>query len=158
MDPIIKTFENISIKQNKYISEIDGILDLGEINGETYLRVREHKDMFVDISVSRDAMSASFTFYPHEGSGERASIDFINKQIEDAGVVKGINQAIVKESFEKFINGELISEVVFANGQVPTDKKSSRIKFFNNDGKSKFSYEVEKGTIVAKIFPSKGKY
>ncbi|QEN04843.1 DUF342 domain-containing protein [Thiospirochaeta perfilievii] len=154
-DPIIKTYENISVKQNKYIAEIDGILDVGEIDGETHLRVREHKDMFVDISVSNDAMSASFTFYKSEGSGENASIEFIQQQIEDAGVVKGIKSEVIEESYNKFINGDLISEVVFATGQVPTDKKSSRIKFYDNSGRSKFSYEVEKGTVVAKIFPSK---
>ena len=113
--------------------------------------------MFVDILVSKDAMSASFTFYRHEGSGEAASLDFIYRQIADAGIVKGVLDDVVKESFEKFTNGELISEVVFARGKIPTDKKSSRIKFFNKDNKSKFSYEVEKSTVVAKIFPEKDK-
>ncbi|MBN2617155.1 MAG: DUF342 domain-containing protein [Spirochaetales bacterium] len=157
-DPIIKTFENISIKQNKYISEIDGILDLGEVDKEIHLRVREHKDMFVDISVAKDAMSASFTFHKPEGSGEKASLEFILAQIESAGIVKGIDQQIVEESFNKFINGEIITEVVFAKGKIPTDKKSSRIKFYNNkDGKVDFNLEIEKGTKVAKIFPSKDK-
>lgn len=156
-DPIIHTFENIAIKKNRYISSIDGILDLGEIKSETYLRVREHKDMFVGIIVSKDAMSAYFTFYKEEGSGETASIEFIKKQIEDAGVVKGIDESVIEDSYNKYINGELISEVVFASGQIPTDKKSSRIKFFNNDSKTKFAYEVEKGTVIAQIFPSKEK-
>lgn len=154
-DPIIKTFENITIKKDKYIADIDGVLDLGEVSGETYLRVREHKDMFVDISVSKDVMNASFTFYKAEGSGETASIEFIKKQIDDSGIVKGIDDSIIEESFEKFNNGELISEVVFATGKVPTDKKSSKIKYFNNSGKSKFSYELEKGSSIAQIFPTK---
>ncbi len=156
-DPIIHTFENIAIKQNSYISSIDGILDLGEVKGETYLRIREHKDMFVDITVSKDAMNASFTFYKEEGSGETASIEFIKKQIEDAGIIEGIDESIIEDSYNSYINGELISEVVFASGQIPTDKKSSRIKFFNNDGKTKFAYEVEKGTAIAQIFPTKEK-
>lgn len=156
-DPIIRTFENISVKQDKFISEIDGILDLGEVNGEIYLRVREHKDMFVDITVSHDAMNATFTFYKSVGSGERASIEFIKQQIADAGVVKGIDESVIEDSFNRFINGELISEVVFATGIIPTDKKSSRIRFFNNEGKSKFSYEVEKGAKLGQIFPSKDK-
>lgn len=155
-DPIIKTFENISIKQDKYISEIDGILDLGEVDGETLLRVREHKDMFVDISIFRDGMSACFTFYKAEGSGETASMDFIMNQIEAAGVVKGIDSSVVEGSLKKFENGDLISEVVFAKGQIPTDKKSSRIKYFNNkSGKTQFSYEIEKGSSIAQILPSR---
>lgn len=155
-DPIIKTYENISVKQNKYIAEIDGILDLGEIKGETLLRVREHKDMFVDISLAKDAMSAVFTFYKSEGSGEPASIEFIMEQIKNSGVIKGIKDDVVQQSFELFQKGELISEVEFAKGQVPTDKKSSRIKYLNNStGKNVFSYELEKGTPIAQIFPSK---
>ncbi|MGL1893784.1 MAG: FapA family protein [Spirochaetaceae bacterium] len=154
-DPIIETFENISIKQNKYISEIDGILDIGDVDGVTYLRVREHKDMYVDVILSADAMSASLTFYKSEGSGEDASIDFINEQIEESGVVKGIHEEVIKESFENFENGELVSEIVFAKGQIPTDKKSSQLKYFNGNGQNRFSYEIEKGSSIAQIFPSK---
>lgn len=154
-DPIIKTFENITIKQDKYISDIDGILDVGEIDGQTFLRVREHKDMFVDVVVSKDLMSACFTFYKSRGSGEPASLDFINKQIDEAGVVKGIDSTVIEESLEKFQSGELISEVLFAKGQIPTDNKSSLIKYTENNGRNQFSYEVEKGVQLAQIFPSK---
>lgn len=152
-DPLITSFENVQVSGDEFRAEIDGILDIGEKDGVTLLRVREHRDMKLDITVSNDNMEAYYTLHKEVGSGEPVSTEALESHIVAAGINKGIKEEVLEESVRKMQNGEIVSEVLFAEGRIPSDRKRSRIKMHKGITEKKKAVEVKEKEFLAKILP-----
>ncbi|THB62850.1 MAG: DUF342 domain-containing protein, partial [Spirochaetaceae bacterium] len=161
--------ENLAEKGNVIIALEEGILDKGEIEGTTHLRVRPHKDAEVLVEISPDGMMAFMSIFDGLGSGKRISEDSVFAAINDAGVVRGIDQQVVAELIEYVRNGEEVQNEVFARGKAPTPEGDVKIEYavalasgkgvrLRQDGTADFRNQdnitrVNEGDLIATMLP-----
>ncbi|MFP4407665.1 MAG: flagellar assembly protein A [Spirochaetaceae bacterium] len=117
--PRFRCFEHVEEKEGVYVATRSGILDRADLEGVTYLRVRPHNDAYVEVSVAQDRMSAALSLREGQGSGRRVTREMVDRAIEKAGVVQGIDLEVVARALEVAKDGESVQGVVFARGRAP---------------------------------------
>jgi hypothetical protein len=166
--PRIELLENLEEKQNMVISTIAGVLDMGEIEGVTYLRVREHQDARIGVALSQDRMEAAISLSEGSGSGSRLSEDSVREAIKRAGVRKGIDEEILVPAIRAAQVGQPARNLTFARGQDPERGASAKIDFMveiasgkdvviRDDGRADYRNTdkitvVKAGTKLAEIY------
>lgn len=125
----LELHENLAEKGNVIIATEKGILDKGVIDGITHLRVRAHKDSEVLVEISPDGMQAVISMFGSVGSGRPLRKDAVYEAINNAGVVRGINEQLIEELVEKAQAGEQVQSVSFARGRQAVPGGKVKIDF-----------------------------
>ncbi len=127
-DAGVKTYEGLKVERGMLIAQIDGVMELAEIDGATFLRLHPHRSAAVSISLSEDRMKAFLTISPIEGSGFVATEKQINEEIKKAGILKGLMEEKVKAISSSALTGEHILDEIIAEGTAPQDAGSVEVE------------------------------
>ncbi|MCD6397564.1 MAG: DUF342 domain-containing protein [Spirochaetaceae bacterium] len=157
--------ENLTRKNDELISEIDGFLDIFEIEGDTILRVRPKTGEIIEISISEDKMEAYLSIL--ENSGTPISEEEVKQKIIAEGVIKGLDTDNLQKAVKASNEGELIKNLKIASGENPVDSGVSRLRMnvkiaddnavsLRSDGSADFKNqdritEISKDDIIAVI-------
>ena len=119
-DPDIVVHENLRWEGENIFSLIDGVMDIGiREDGRTHLRVREHRDAAVRITVAEDKIKAFVSTRLPAGTGAPMNPERIRRAAEEAGVVKGLLEKDIIEVSERTQAGEIVTGHVIAEGRLP---------------------------------------
>lgn len=150
-DPILNLYENIGIQEGIASSKIDGILDYCCKDGVYSLRVREHQDAKIVVSLSDNHMSASISFLSPQGSGSPVNKDRIYSALEENGIVKGVLEDEILRICELAEEGKIVTDHPVAQGRIPY-KGGQSLKFLVDlEPGKKNSVPVEEGETVAQL-------
>jgi uncharacterized protein (DUF342 family) len=125
----LKLFEGVVMRQSVVVTTEEGILEKGSDGTAVLLRVRPHRDSELAVSVSRDAMKASLTFFPARGVGMRLSASDVRQRLEQAGVRRGIDEAKLEALLASVAREEAFADQVVAEGRPARGDAQSRIAF-----------------------------
>ena len=159
--------EGLRIEKNLIVAESDGVLEIGELDGTTYLRHHPHKSALVSVRLSEDRMKAVLTVSPVEGTGFPASEEDIREALKKAGVSQGINEELCAQVCARTARGEAVSDMVVARGKPPRDVGRVEVDFkidfasgkgvtINRKGQANYRSQdrmttVEKGDLIAEV-------
>lgn len=119
-DPDLVVHENLRWEGENIFSLIDGVMDIGiRDDGRTHLRVREHRDAAVRITVAEDKIKAFVSTRLPAGTGAPVNPERIRRAAEEAGVVKGLLEKDIIEVSERTQAGEIVTGHVIAEGRLP---------------------------------------
>ena len=124
-EPPIKLLDNLTQTGTVVISRIDGVLDRGEINGVTMLRVRPHRDAEIGVTVTQDRMKAYLSLCDGVGSGRRIDEAAVNEALERHNVRHGLKPDVLKAAVRSAMEGERISNLLVAEG-TPAENPSEQ--------------------------------
>ncbi|ORC34690.1 hypothetical protein B4O97_12140 [Marispirochaeta aestuarii] len=135
--------EGLRIEKNLIVAESDGVLEIGEQDGTTYLRHHPHKSASVSVRLSEDRMKAVLTVSPVEGTGFPATEEDIREALKKAGVSQGIDEELCARVCARTSRGEAVSDMVVARGRAPRDAGRVEVDF-------KIDFASGKGVTINK--------
>lgn len=150
-DPILNVYENIAIQEGIATSTIDGILDYSCKDMVYSLRVREHSDAKIIVSLSENHMSATVSFLSPQGSGSPVTKERINSALEEKGIVKGILDDEILKICRLSEEGKIVSDHLVAQGQIPFQGEQSLKFLLDLEPGKKNTVPVEEGEIIAEL-------
>lgn len=168
--PPLELGENLLTKGNKIVANENGILDLIELEGKIFMRVRPYREAVIEVELSADKMEGYISLEESMGFAEPLSIEQVNRVLEQQKLLKGIDQEALSEALLRAKNGEVVERVRIAEGRAPVQRgKSGRIRFhlrlaegnkvrIGKNGKADFRTHdeittVEKGQLIAELSP-----
>lgn len=96
----------------------------------TQLPVQPAKE-YMKMSVSADKMTASVRFYPPSSDGSRLSMKEMKNQLKEAGIVYGIDEAVLAGQIKNPVYG---TDFIVARGKAVCQGKNAYIEYmFNTD-------------------------
>ena len=150
-DPILNVYENISLQDGTASSKIDGILDYSCDEHVYSLRVREHQNARIIVSLSEGNMSAAVSFLPPQGSGMPVNEEKIREALAEKAVVKGILDDVIQELSRKAAEGKIVTDQIVAEGKIPF-KGEQNLKFLVDlEPGKKESVPIEEGQPIAEL-------
>ena len=173
-EPVILLFGELRREKSEIMAAADGLLEIGKREGDgqnaaVLMRVRRHRDALISVTVAEDAMEAFITLAGHEGTGRELLPEDLEKAVEAAGVVKGLDTGSLSEALLKAKSGHVVEHLRFASGRKPKDGSESRLKFrielnqekdvtIRNDGRADFRAQshftsVSESDLIAEILP-----
>ena len=135
-DPILNIYENITIQDEIATSKINGILDYACENMVYSLRVREHEDARIVVSLADNSMTAYISFLSPLGSGRSVSPERIKSALEEKGIVRGIQEDEILKICALGDEGKIVTDHPVAEGKIP----------FQGEQSLKFLVDLEPGT------------
>lgn len=168
--PEFRLFENVEQKELVISTTASGILDFGQEDDVYFLRVRPFQDAVAEITVDEDRMAARMTLREGTGSGLRLSRELLDRTIEAARVVHGINEEVLAKALVAAKAGTDVERIVFARGTEPVGQSENQVEFLVNldtdapvrirkDGSADFRTQnrivtVSAGQEICRILPA----
>jgi len=169
-EPALHLHENLERKQTLVIATAAGLLDRGNVDGETHLRIRPHSDAFMEVTLSDDRMEAFLSLTDGKGTGKRLELGEVKAELERAGVTAGVDEHAVQAAVARATAGKPVTQVKVARGKKPTESSKERIKFLlqlasgsdvviREGGRADYKNKdrvttVDAGTRVAQLLPA----
>ncbi|QEN09092.1 DUF342 domain-containing protein [Oceanispirochaeta crateris] len=150
-DPILNIYENISIQDEVATSKINGILDFACDNMIYYLRVREHEDARIMVSLSDNSMTAYVSFLSPQGSGKPVSLESIHSVLEEKGIVKGILEDEIRKIVTLAEEGQIVTDYPVAEGKMPFLEEQTLKFLVDLEPGTKDNVPVDAGDLIAEI-------
>lgn len=156
-DPEIKLLENLRWQKDSIIAEIDGMLEIGEKGGRTIMRVQPFGNARIEINISSDSMGAYLTLERHRYLGKPLTEEAVRQKLEDEKVFYGIKEDVLSDIINKALHGEMIENVLVAQGLPSTNGLECVVQFNiqfegnrNKTVKGRAREELEKKALVNK--------
>jgi len=135
--PVVHIFDHLKIEKDSIISEIKGIILIGEDkDGAVFLKAVQDRQSSLTVELSDDAMEAYISVY----GGKEAQIteETIRKTLKEKGVTKGIVEEVFSSLLEDISSGKDAEKVIIAAGKAPIHEGASRFKLLVDikDGKN----------------------
>jgi uncharacterized protein len=124
--PNLIVLENLVNKKEVLISEIDGYLDIIEKDKNTIVRIRPEQSELIITNISEDKMEAYLTI--GDNSGNSITEAEIKEKLISDGIIKGLNDEVLKKAVEASNSGETLENLLIASGVIPTDPETSSLK------------------------------
>jgi uncharacterized protein len=157
-DPILNLYENVEFKDGAGVALISGLLEVREEEAtrSCYLRIREHRNSPVEVTLSENKMTATLSVGLPEGTGFFADRKIIMETLEKAGVKDGILEEKVDEAAEASGLNEVVSGLVVAEGKIPLDSTREIKLAYDIDfrDKNKNSIAIKSGSEVGSLVSS----
>ena len=125
----LELLSNIQREGDKYIALIDGLLEMGQVEGVTRIRVRPHLDAVATVTRSDDNFSAWLTLVQGRGTGRRLDRALVDAALVAAQIRSGINEAQVAHALETAQVSGKVENVLIAEGIPPGNDFSRRLTF-----------------------------
>jgi uncharacterized protein len=167
--PDLRLFEGVELKGNSVVTAAGGILEKGSDGPAILLRVRPHKNAELRVAVTPDRMAASLSFSPAEGDGVRISAEEARGQLQQAHVVRGINEERLRTALDSITRGEPLIDHLVAEGKPPQADPQKRVAFnvhlasgstvsLRKDGRADFRAQdritrIGQGDLIATVKP-----
>lgn len=118
-DPAVRAYEHVAVDGDSFTSGEDGLLLAATSDAGTRLRVVPCVDARIDVSVSKDAMSASISLGREYGLGRALSLEAIRAALDRAGVTFGVDQKEIEAALAYARDGMSVVDHVVARGRQP---------------------------------------
>jgi uncharacterized protein len=167
--PDLRLFEGVELKGTSVVTSVGGILEKGSDGQAILLRVRPHKDAELRVVVSPDRMKASLSFSPAEGDGTPISAEEARARLQQAHVVRGIDEERLRAALDSMSRGEPLIDQLVAEGKAPQADPQKRMEFhvhlasgkavaLRKDGRADFRAQdritrVKEGDLIATVRP-----
>lgn len=159
-DPILNLYENIDYRQGSGLAGAPGLLEVWEDreNNTFHARIREHRNAPIGITLSENKMTAFLSIGLASGTGFSADASLISQALEKAGVKDGILEERIDEASEASGLGEVVTDVVVAEGKYPLDnnKELKLLHDIDYRDKKKNSAPVKAGEELGFLMLSGG--
>ena len=165
--PDVRLYGGLALRRDTVVATESGILEKGSDGMAILLRVRPHGDAELNVTVSKDRMKATLSYFPPEGDGARISAQDVRARIGQAGVRRGIDEDRVLSVMEAIARSETLKEILIAEGKKPAQETQKRIVFhvhiatgqavaLRADGRADFRAQdritrVSKGALLATV-------
>jgi len=150
-DPNLNFYENINMQDGVATSQIDGILDLSTSNSSYSLRVREHEDAKIIISLSDNNMTAYASFLSPQGSGLPISGERIKTALSEKGIIKGILEEEILKISQWSEEGRIVTDHPVAEGKIPFQGEQSLKFLVDIEPGKKDKVPVDQGDLIAEL-------
>lgn len=117
--------ENLLRKNDTFISEIDGFLDVFEDDENTAIRIRPLESEIIALNISEDKMEAFLSI--DENSDNQITEAEVKEKIQKFGITKGLKEEILQKAIEASNSGKVITNLLIASGEAPVDPGTSRL-------------------------------
>lgn len=152
-EPNITFYEGVIFKDGVAYAEQDGIFDLGETEPEGFLvRVRQHRDAGILVSVSENRMNAFVSVVRAEGTGCTVSRETVMEALEAAGVISGIREDLVLDLVDKAEAGDMIADFLVAEGRLPAGNEAVLKFLVPIEMGKQSSINIRKDDVFAEIY------
>lgn len=118
-DPAVRTFENVSLVRDTFLSQVEGLVFQNEKDGEFFLRVLPYKDAFIETYASPDVSEAFVTIRGEEGLGKPPTLEAVLAEASAAGIVYGIDHELLSKALLDARSGNPVENLVFARRKDP---------------------------------------
>lgn len=118
-EPQLRLFEGLKLEKGLVTAVAGGLLERGAAGGAVLLRVRQHRDAELQVSVSEDRMQARVTFFPAEGTGRSFGSEELQARLAQGGVSKGVDPARFAELAKAVREGRGLKDLPIAAGRPP---------------------------------------
>jgi len=151
------------------VAATNGILEKGSDGMAILLRVRQHRDASMQVTLAPDHMKASLSYFPPEGNGARMSADDVRARLRQAQVQKGLDETMLLRLLDKVARGEGFANQPVAEGRQPQADTQKRVVFnvhvatgkavsIREDGRADFRAQdritrIRKGELIATVRP-----
>ncbi len=165
----IRLFEGLAMRKDVVVATEQGILEKGSDGTAILLRVRPHRDAELQVTVAKDRMKATLSYFPPEGDGARMSAEDVRARVQQAGVQRGIDEQKLGAVIDAVARGERLSDQLIAEGRRPRLDTQARVVFhvqlatgkavtLRRDGRADFRAQdritrVRKGELIATVRP-----
>ena len=157
-DPILNLYENIDYRNGVGTAQISGLLEVCEDldNRTWHARIREHTNAPVNVTLSDNKMTASLSIGLPRGTGFPADRNLIEQALAKAGVKEGLLDEKIDEAAEASGLGEVVTDLVVAEGKFPMDntRELKLVQDIDNRDKNKNSISIKKGDDIGYLISS----
>jgi hypothetical protein len=129
-EPSLALLSNVRLDGLVLIAAIDGLMEMGQIDGTLTFRVRPHFDAMAVVHRSEDNLQAWLTLAQGRGTGRRLERALIDAALEAAQVRSGIDEAKIAQALETAQAGGKVEAVLIAEG-IPAGNDLVRRLAFN---------------------------
>lgn len=155
-EPPLVLLANVHKNGNKLVSAIDGLLEMGRMDGAAVLRVRSHLDAMAAVTRAPDNLSATLTLVQGRGTGRRLDRALVDAAFRAAQVVAGIDEAAVARALETALTGAKVENLPVAQGVPAANDLGRRLSFpqpLRQDSTGKRRCPVRPGEVAATYLP-----
>jgi hypothetical protein len=167
--PEVRLLEGLQQRRDTVVALEEGILEKGSDGMAIILRVRRHRDADLAVSITDDRLKAFLTFTPARGTGAAIDVQEVRSRIQEAGVVKGIDEARLLKALDLVARGKFFKNLLVAEGKLPPPGEENRVIFhirlatgktltILDDGRADFRAQdrithIGKGAHIATVKP-----
>ncbi len=167
--PEVRLFEGLQQRRELVVAMEDGVLEKGSDGMAILLRVRKHRDAELTVAISDDRMKAHLSFMPAAGTGAGIEVNEVRERIQEAGVVKGLDENALARALDAIARGKFFKNLVIAQGKLPPPEATELVTFhirlatgkaltLRDDGRADFRAQdrithVAKGAHIATVKP-----
>jgi uncharacterized protein (DUF342 family) len=128
-EPELRLFEGLKRQKGAVIAEAAGLLERSDRPGTVLLRVRQHRDAELQVSLSPDRMQARVSFFPAEGSGRALAAEELKTQLAQAGVRRGLDPVGFAQLAGAAQSGQVLKDLLVAKGKPPKPAPARQLAF-----------------------------
>ena len=147
LEPPITLLANVRRNGDKLEAVIDGLMEVGVIEGVTLIRVRPHVDAVATVTRSDDNLLAWLTLVQGRGSGRKLDRALIDAALSTAQIRNGIDEAQIKHALETAQVSGKIENCLVAQGTPAANDFARRLTF--SQASTQEAGGKRKGTIRA---------
>ncbi|HTP58724.1 MAG TPA: flagellar assembly protein A, partial [Spirochaetia bacterium] len=167
--PEVRLFEGLQQRRDLVVSLEEGVVEKGSDGMTILLRVRKHRDADLTVTISDDRMKGLLSFTPAQGTGATIDVQEVRARIQDAGIVKGVDEARLLKVLDLVARGKFFKNALIAEGRRGPPGEENRVTFhirlasgkaltILDDGRADFRAQdrithVGKGVHIATVKP-----
>jgi uncharacterized protein (DUF342 family) len=154
-DPELHLLRGLHQHGQDIIAEKSGLLLVKHEGNAVYMAVLDYRDSSVVIHVTDDKMEARIELLKEIGPGAPLKINTIAEKIAEAGIVRGIDNAAVKNAYQAAISKGQCPPLLIAKGEQAISGGGSLVTWFvplkaSHDNQLKTS-PVQQGIVLAEV-------
>jgi uncharacterized protein (DUF342 family) len=127
--PEVRLFEGLQQRRELVVAIEAGLLEKGSAGMSILLRVRPHKDAELNVTVSDDRMKGFLSYSPSRGTGASIDLQKVRAMIEEAGIVRGLDEGRLAKVLLAIPLGKAFSKVLIAQGKKPDPGTEDLVTF-----------------------------
>jgi uncharacterized protein (DUF342 family) len=159
-DPDLKLYHGVELHGELITAGQSGLLLVKAVDQCFRAKLIDHADAKVTINISPDLMEARADMFRESGAGIPLSPEYVLKELNGQGIVKGINTKAVETACAQARAKGSCIDVVLAQGEMPIAKGGRAITWLVNLSQAetdelKKTAQVMAGTVIAEISAAK---
>lgn len=126
-DPVVWPFENVRLDNESLDSMEDGLVLIGEKDGETLFRVLPFRDAKIEVIVDEQARTAQLNLTCEYGLGRPLSLERVQAALKEEGVSYGIDLKSISSAIAEAKEGNPVTGRVVAQAREPVPAGGFRL-------------------------------
>ncbi|HAP43685.1 MAG: hypothetical protein A2087_03475 [Spirochaetes bacterium GWD1_61_31] len=126
-DPVVWPFENVRLGNESLDSMEDGLLLVGEKDGESLLRVLPYRDALIEVIIDEAARQASLNLACEYGLGRPLNLERVQATLKAEGVSYGIDLKAITTAITDAKDGQEVKNRIVAQAREPVPAGGFRL-------------------------------